>query len=599
MNKSDASPSDTRATDLAQLVSPLSTKPQSPKPSKIFGPAIVPYRFRVGAVGHRHLDDADAVRTAVEALLDKVAGMLESASEIPLEWTVVTPAAKGADRLITHAVLNRQAGARVEVICPFAIDEYRCDFKTQGDSEEFEAIIERASRVMQMHTDALPTDQAERNLCYLDAGRAVVDACELLIVVWDGKQARGIGGTEDAVRYAASLGRLVLCVDALNPDAPPRRIMHTIEPQDSDVAGPRVTIAAESVPEDAATLSPGYLAQSAYLTEKPQSSVQYAEAYRIAASNLRIQVRAAGLPDTVAHPLLSHLLPHHVRACMMALCHQKLHVAASMLVFLLSAAAVTVAVFQGMFRPNQWQLTIVELAFVLAAIAAFVVNRRRDWHRRWLTERYLAEQLRTALHTVLLGEAYEKANMPPHSAEKLPFYAGPEGWLPAMVRTLVDQMPTLHPTPDPHGAGSLALNGWLRDQAAWHQRNAESKVRAARHLRWLAIGTLMLTIVIGTATILMTIAEQGGEFAIYLSFAAIVLPAWATAVHGISRLLEYDRVGARSAQMAQVLGRFYDRASVAGTGPAFRRIIHDAADTAALENYEWWVVLSFDSPDLI
>ena len=41
---------------------------------------------------------------------------------------------------------------------------------------------------------------------HLTAGQAVVDRSERLVAVWDGKPARGIGGTADIVSYARQKG---------------------------------------------------------------------------------------------------------------------------------------------------------------------------------------------------------------------------------------------------------------------------------------------------------------------------------------------------------------------------------------------------------
>jgi hypothetical protein len=41
---------------------------------------------------------------------------------------------------------------------------------------------------------------------HLAAGQVVVDRSERLVAVWDGKPARGIGGTADIVSYARQKG---------------------------------------------------------------------------------------------------------------------------------------------------------------------------------------------------------------------------------------------------------------------------------------------------------------------------------------------------------------------------------------------------------
>ncbi len=41
------------------------------------------------------------------------------------------------------------------------------------------------------------------------AGRAVADRSDLLLAVWDGAPAAGLGGTADIVRYAEERGKAV------------------------------------------------------------------------------------------------------------------------------------------------------------------------------------------------------------------------------------------------------------------------------------------------------------------------------------------------------------------------------------------------------
>jgi hypothetical protein len=40
----------------------------------------------------------------------------------------------------------------------------------------------------------------------MEGGKVVVDRAEVLIAVWDGLPARGLGGTADVVAYAGSAG---------------------------------------------------------------------------------------------------------------------------------------------------------------------------------------------------------------------------------------------------------------------------------------------------------------------------------------------------------------------------------------------------------
>jgi hypothetical protein len=57
---------------------------------------------------------------------------------------------------------------------------------------------------------ASPSEQA-----FWTAGRQIVDGSDLLIAIWDGQEARGLGGTGDVVSYALDAGHAVLHIDPI------------------------------------------------------------------------------------------------------------------------------------------------------------------------------------------------------------------------------------------------------------------------------------------------------------------------------------------------------------------------------------------------
>ena len=57
----------------------------------------------------------------------------------------------------------------------------------------------------------------ERDRAYLLAGIVVIERCEILVAVWDGLPARGVGGTGEVVRAALQRHRRVIVVDPAPP----------------------------------------------------------------------------------------------------------------------------------------------------------------------------------------------------------------------------------------------------------------------------------------------------------------------------------------------------------------------------------------------
>lgn len=145
----------------------------------------------LGVTGHQTIppDAREFVVTAVRDILRHM--------EPPLN--AVTSLAAGADQLVATELLR--AGGRLHVIVPSG--NYEQTFAAGEDLACFRSLLEAAHVVTRLEYTE-PSEEA-----FLTAGQSVVDNCDVLIAVWDGKPARGLGGTADIVRYARGTGKSV------------------------------------------------------------------------------------------------------------------------------------------------------------------------------------------------------------------------------------------------------------------------------------------------------------------------------------------------------------------------------------------------------
>jgi hypothetical protein len=111
----------------------------------------------------------------------------------------VSNLADGADQLFATHVLA--AGGTLEVVLP--CEGYAGSLIADDSRTRFEDLRRAAAKVTTMPYPA-PSDQA-----FLAAGQALVDRCDHLFAVWDGRPSRGLGGTADIVTYARDRGRPV------------------------------------------------------------------------------------------------------------------------------------------------------------------------------------------------------------------------------------------------------------------------------------------------------------------------------------------------------------------------------------------------------
>lgn len=149
---------------------------------------------RIGITGHRGLppQTQELVAAALRRELESYAGN---------ELVGLSCLAGGPDQLFARTVLD--LGGSLDVVIP--AEQYR-DGLDPDEQHGYDALLAKAK-----HVERLPfvesTEQA-----HLAAGQAVVDHSERLVAVWDGKPARGIGGTADIVSYARQKGVPVVVV---------------------------------------------------------------------------------------------------------------------------------------------------------------------------------------------------------------------------------------------------------------------------------------------------------------------------------------------------------------------------------------------------
>ncbi len=169
-------------------------------------------RLIVGVTGHRKIADAGRLAAAVDAVLDTIVlraadGTVARQNEAPPQLSVLSPLAEGADRLVAELVLARAGTAELEAVLPMDESEYETDFETDASRSEFRSLLARAGTI---HRLPRPSSREE---AYAAAGRYVVDHCDVLIAVWDGKPEEGPGGTAEVVRYARAQGRRIAWID--------------------------------------------------------------------------------------------------------------------------------------------------------------------------------------------------------------------------------------------------------------------------------------------------------------------------------------------------------------------------------------------------
>jgi hypothetical protein len=152
--------------------------------------------MRIGITGHQKRPGIDWnwVRKCIDTELRKLSVPIKGYSSL----------AEGSDQVFAEAIIER--GGMLEAVIPTPRYE-RC-FSPEGLAE-----YQRLRSLSQARE--LPARETDQ-ISFLNAGRYIVDHSNVMIAVWDGKPAVGLGGTADVVGYALTRGTPVIHIDPIN-----------------------------------------------------------------------------------------------------------------------------------------------------------------------------------------------------------------------------------------------------------------------------------------------------------------------------------------------------------------------------------------------
>lgn len=486
--------------------------------------------------------------------------MVPSLRSTPVTLSVLCPLAEGADRLVAREVLSIP-DSTLEVVLPLEKEDYLQDFETSESKAEFEEILSRASNVRQL------SSKGSRPEAYDQMGHYIVNQCDVLIAIWDGKDAEGQGGTGDIVRYA----RKGNC---------PLFWVHTEEPG-------KVTV----------ELGSGLNARpfqdlDEYNSEK-LSSKKFEKRLKEHSDSLADHAQRARLPYDKLRPTLEHILGHFVPADFLALRFQHLYDRTGTLVYMLAAAAILLAVFQIVSLPERPQILVAEVVFMVVVLAIYWLNRRQRWHSKWLDYRFLAERFRSALFVAASGLEVATLRPPRH----LSLSYSSNDWMVPAFSSVWNRRPQ---SPSSHSSATEALRdflceAWIEDQIRYQGR--ASKRNSRRHERMAVTSNILFGLTLCVA-LLHVIDIVPHFFGLVLGFLIVGLPTTAASITAIRTHRDYLRNSMRSAEMVNHLKELKDQMMRVRKREDLLRLIAETEQTMLHENEDWRVVVRFHVPEL-
>lgn len=149
----------------------------------------------IGITGHQHLE-----KRLKNGWLKK--RLFEELSAITGKICAYSSLAIGADQLFAEVALKSSRDLVAIIPC----ENYLNTFSSRAQ-KNYQHILDHCNNVETLDHPA-PSQEA-----FLHAGKTIVDRSDILFAVWDGKPAKGKGGTADIVEYALGQGKKIVHFD--------------------------------------------------------------------------------------------------------------------------------------------------------------------------------------------------------------------------------------------------------------------------------------------------------------------------------------------------------------------------------------------------
>lgn len=483
-------------------------------------------RLRIGVSGHRTVTAAlPGLTGEISKAVEYIAQKLAVSTDVPL--TVVSSLAEGADRVVADEILRRD-GALLEVVLPLPPDEYNADFETGESKADFSRLLARDGRYDLMRT------ATSREHAYELAGQAVVDRSDVMIIIWDGEPSRGQGGTAEIREYALRWRRPVVLIHVTADEA---------------------RLVTDQLPETAKGKLPLTAANKLGLDRYNREPIAVrgdTEERGTRESGPLLALAGARPWLAGAVPMIEHVYRYYVRADQVAGKQQKRFRLMNRLLYIMAPLAVLIVAAQVVFAPGRRYLAWFEFGVLAVLTVLHLVARRADWHTRWISARYLAEQIRSQIFLGLTGIVTITATASGGQRDDSASWterAATEVWL---------ARPRFDPPADTSLLVEVLNQYWINPQQEYHQATSD-------RYRWrssmFALISVFLFSVSTAAALLHSLGIVGTAARPFKwwDFLAIAIPAVAGSLSGYAAQRDYTRHAERSRLFAAFLDRALDR----------------------------------------
>lgn len=535
----------------------------------------------VGVTGHRDLREAEIPRLKTQ-VRDFFLKLRRDYPGLPL--TLLSPLAAGADQLVTAVAMD--LGVRVIAVLPVPVAMYRGDFDDPQAQAMFDQQRTRAE-VLELPilraSDAQAVARAghARDLQYAQAGIFASTHCHILLALWDGEESGLLGGTAQVVAFHLH-GNMPEAIDrrqaaAVTLGLDEETLVHHIpagrqgSAGDMDGNGRWLTSGDDIQRHDDIPKAFRLVFQrhAEFLADGRHYRDEIAEAVAKEASDCPIQ-RQFAAADWLA-----------------TTCRRR--VSRVLLVTYLLTAMMGFAFILYSDVGAQDLLLYVFLALFAIGVAVNGLARRREWHRKYIDYRALAEGLRVQSYWRRAGIV--DSSRPSFAHDNFLQKQDVElGWIRNVMRgASVDGM--LVPVSGGQDGIEAVMQEWIGAPGAPGQLDyysTTSEKRARQHGRSEILATICLWLGISLSLLLAVLARLLEDQVQNLMVAAMGALSVAAAVHEAYSYKKADKELIKQYRfMARIFTAARRRLAQSRGAEQQRQILRTLGEAALAEHAEW------------
>jgi fumarate reductase subunit D len=166
-------------------------------------------RYLIGFTGHRSGYDENLIRPA---LTQTLTDLKARAAAVGGQAELYASVAEGSDTLCVEVA--RELGLPVHLLLPLEETEFAKDFSTPAAWKRSQTQLITARQRPGRGSVHLVSGEATRPECYFNQAMHMLDAVDVVIALWDGQPARGLGGTAQVIAQAQAIGTPVVQISS-------------------------------------------------------------------------------------------------------------------------------------------------------------------------------------------------------------------------------------------------------------------------------------------------------------------------------------------------------------------------------------------------